>query len=210
MADTMKTPMEALLPRHQADGARGALERAALLRVMRVLAGAIADAPTEALEGTASSASDLGAIATFLVEMSPTLDASETEPLALALLQGATAKRDLERAAGGMAGAEEVATVLGISRQAVDKRRRAESLLAVASPSKDWWYPRAQFSAQGEPLPGLDRVLRAFRVTDPWMRLDALLARDPALGGRSAFEALASGEVDPVIRAVAAFGDQGL
>lgn len=210
MPTRLDLSVAAFLPRHQADGARRALERAALLRVVRVLAGAIADAPTEALEGTASSASDLGAIAEFLLEMSPSLEALDTDPLATALLTGALAKRELHRAAGGMASVQDVATMLGISRQAVDKRRRADSLLAVPSPSKDWWYPRAQFSARGEPLAGLDRVLRAFRVTDPWMRLDALLARDPALGERSALEALARGEVDAVIRAVASFGDQGL
>jgi hypothetical protein len=68
----------------------------------------------------------------------------------------------------------------------------------------------AQFTPEGEPVRGLELVLRAFRVDAPWMQLDALLAQDPALGGRTAFEALRAGEIDAVVQSVSAFGEQGL
>jgi hypothetical protein len=203
-------PIAAFLPRHQAGADRQALERAVFARLVRLMGQAIAAAPTGALATTASSASDVGAIAEFLAEVGPVIAATEADPLAEALLEGAKAKFTIMREAGGVARAEEVAKLLGITRQAVDKRRRSKALLAVPSASGDWLYPRAQFGRDGRPLPHLPDVLRAFRIDDPWMQLDALLARDPNLGGRTAFAALSGGDVDAVIQSVRAFGDHGL
>lgn len=210
MGATLDMSIAAFLPQHKGGEDRKALELAVFARLARLVGEAVARAPSEALAESASAASDLGAMAEFLVEMAPSLTAAGWDPLAAALLRGSVAKRELLDAAGGTLGAEDVAKTLGISRQAVDKRRRVKSLLAVPSASRDWLYPLAQFTPAGEPVHGLERVLRAFRIESPWMQLDALLAHDPSLGGRTAFEALRAGEVDAVIRAVSAFGEQGL
>jgi biotin operon repressor len=128
---------------------------------------------------------------------------------AAALLRGAQVQRELLQQAGGGLSASQVGDLLGISRAAVDKRRRQGSLLGLKLPSGDFVYPAAQF-VKNDVVRGLSDVLSAFHVEDPWMQLDALLARDEALGGRTAFEALAQGDVERVKLAVSSFGEQGL
>jgi hypothetical protein len=205
----MPHPITIQLPKHPGGQDRLALEEAALTRLARVLGEAVVQAPTSMLAVTASATTDLSAATAFLAKMIPALAMEQDYPLASALLRGAHVKEELIQASGGAASAEEVAQLLGITRQAVDKRRRAGTLLAVESPSGDWRYPRAQFQQDGKPIAHLERVLRAFTVADPWMQLDALTAIDPALGNRSAFDALKAGEVDTVIRIVQAFGEHG-
>jgi hypothetical protein len=56
----------------------------------------------------------------------------------------------------------------------------------------------------------LPETLRAFRISDPWMQLEWLVARDAALQGRTVFEALAAGETDRAKAFVGSAGDQGL
>jgi len=125
-----------------------------------------------------------------------------------ALLHGAQVQRDLLREAGGTLSASDVGNLLGIGRAAVDKRRRQGALLGLRLPSGDVVYPVAQF-AKSDVLPGLPDVLGAFRLQDTWMQLDVLLANDQALGGRTAFEALADGDVDQVRAVVSSVGEQG-
>ncbi|HLA80966.1 MAG TPA: helix-turn-helix domain-containing protein, partial [Thermoleophilia bacterium] len=86
-------------------------------------------------------------------------------PLLPALLRGAQAKRQLLEAEGGTLSAAEVARLLRLSRQAVDKQRRTGRLLALrAGPS--WRYPAWQF-IDGQSLPGLPEVLAALRAVSP-------------------------------------------
>lgn len=186
---------------------RAAMERAALARITAFVGQAISKASTRALEqalGEAASSMALtGVLAEALLE-----DATEGE-WAAALLRGAQVNRELLREAGGTLSASEVGTLLGISRAAVDKRRRQGSLLGLKLPSGDIAYPGAQFNKK-DVLPGLPEVLGSFHIQDPWMRLDVLLARDESLGGRTSFKALADGDVELVKSLVSAFGDQGL
>jgi hypothetical protein len=81
----------------------------------------------------------------------------------------------------------QVATALGITRQAVDKRRTRRALLAVPTGSGEFLYPACQFTAQGV-IPGLEAVLLAFRIQNPWTQLSFLLAPTPALRGKLSSE----------------------
>jgi hypothetical protein len=90
--------------------------------------------------------------------------------------------------------------MLGISRQAVDKRRRAGTLLAVREGS-DWRYPLCQFD-QGEVIGGISDVVRGFAAAGPWIALDFLLAADTVLGGRTALQALSDGDREAVRRLI--------
>ena len=198
------------LPRSASSAARperAAMERAALTRVTSFVGRAISKASTQTLEQalgeTAPSMALTDVLAEALLE-----DATEGE-WAAALLRGAQVKGDLLREAGGTLSASQVGTLLGISRAAVDKRRRQGSLLGLKLPSGDIAYPAAQFSKK-DVLPGLAAVLGSFHIQDPWMQLDVLLARDESLGGRTSFKALAGGDVELVKSAVSTFGDQGL
>lgn len=186
---------------------RAAMERAALVRVTHFMGDAITKASTRVLEKALGEPASDEALADVLGEAF-VRDATGGE-WAAALLRGAQVQRDLLHQAGGGLSASQVASLLGISRAAVDKRRRQGALLGLKLPSGDFVYPAAQF-ARNNVLPGLSDVLSAFHVADPWMQLDALLARDEALGGHTAFEALTDGDVERVKSAVSSFGEQGL
>ena len=89
--------------------------------------------------------------------------------------------------------AEEVGRLLGITRQGVDKRRRASGLLAFRR-GGDWRYPRCQFDEEAhEVLEGISRVVQAFAEAGPWVTLDFLLAPDDALDGQTPIAALREG-----------------
>jgi hypothetical protein len=100
-----------------------------------------------------------------------------------------------------------VASALGITRQAVDKRRGRRALLAVPNGSGEYVYPACQFSADGV-IPGIEDVLRAFRIRSPWTQLSVLLAPAPALAGKTIVEALKSGTVERAVAIAASFGEQ--
>jgi hypothetical protein len=89
------------------------------------------------------------------------------------------------QAAGGTLNASEVALLLGISRQAVDKRRRSHGLLGLRQ-GGDWHYPRCQFDeARHDVVADLPRFLRELKGASPWIVLDLLLAPDDTLEGRT-------------------------
>lgn len=128
-------------------------------------------------------------------------------PLLPALLRGAQEKRWLLAAEGGTLSGGEVAELLGVTRQAIDKQRRARKLLALRV-GKAWRYPAWQF-ADGQPLPGLDTILGALRGTSLWSVTAFLLGRNVRLKGRRPLDLLRGGEVDPVDRAARAYGAHG-
>ena len=113
----------------------------------------------------------------------------------------------LERA-GGAATVEQVRPLLGdISRQAVEKRRERGGLLAVRI-GGEYRYPVCQF-ADGDVLPGLPEVLRAFTVRSPWTQLSVRGAEQDALDGRTVLQALRDGDVAEAVAVAASFGDTG-
>lgn len=128
---------------------------------------------------------------------------------ARALLRGLRiAEADLEEA-GGAFDAETVRGLLnGISRQALEKRVREGSLLAVPGPSNRRRYPAAQFTRNG-PVPGLREVRAALQTENPWAVLNFLVRPDPRLGGRKPVELLEEGAVDQVAAAARGVGLQG-
>ena len=115
---------------------------------------------------------------------------ADEDPLAQARATAAQRRREILAEAGGGLSTAALAKALGVTRQAIDKRRRARTLLAVPRPSGDWAFPRAQFGPGLRPLPGLTDVLRAFHIEDPWMQLSELLTPDEDLGVRSIFQVL--------------------
>jgi hypothetical protein len=102
-----------------------------------------------------------------------------------------------------------VAEFLGITRQAVDKRRRERKLLAVPIGS-DFRYPVEQF-ADGEALPGLADVLAAVGLEGAWGTLDFLTATDAELDGATPLGWLKqhTGQLERVLRLARAQGEHG-
>lgn len=132
------------------------------------------------------------------------------DPLRPARLRGLQAARALLEREGGTLTAEEVAEHLGVTRQAVDKKRNAGKLLAVSRGSRSVLYPAWQFTPQGI-LQGLEPVLAALdeNQTDPWAKLSFFLGENLRLGGDSPLTALRAGRTAEVLAAARNFGEQG-
>jgi hypothetical protein len=130
-------------------------------------------------------------------------------PRARALLQGSQiAAADLKEA-GGAFDLEQVQTVLnGVSRQAIEKRVKEGSLLAVPGPSNRRRYPSVQFTCDGL-VPGLKEVQHALPTRNPWAVLNFFVRPDDRLGGRKPIDVLRSGDVELVVSAARGMGMQG-
>jgi hypothetical protein len=157
-----------------------AIERLAAQADEATLVEAMA-APTDF--GTLARAlSDFGAIGTAVAEI---------DPEAIDLAHEIEHRETLVRRADGMLSAEEAGQLLHITRQAVDKRRRGRTLLAIRQ-GGDWLYPRAQFH-EHEAVPGLSDVVKAFDDSGAWVTLEFLITTDSVLDGLTPREALIRG-----------------
>jgi hypothetical protein len=140
------------------------------------------------------------------------------EPNALAVLsEGSLAEmrlRDLEfrktiqEAEGGVLSVEEVARLLGISRQAVDKRRQKGRILALPVGDHRYVYPAWQFSQTGM-LDGFEQVLAELSLPDPWTQAAFFLGENALLDGQRPLDELRRGNVESTCRAAWAMGEQG-
>lgn len=148
--------------------------------------------------GVASQVSDL---------ISFGVDLSSVDPFVEAMARGAAVKQELLESASGGLTSSQVATALGITRQAVDKRRRRRTVLAVSMGSGEYLYPACQFGPEGV-IPGFEEVLLAVQIRNPWTQLSALLAPVPALGGKTVFDALKAGETKKAASVIASLGEQ--
>jgi hypothetical protein len=194
--------------RHPADSARQALAQAFLKRSVKMLERVSSSASSEALKSALSSPTDVGGVASLLSDLAPLgVDLSAVDPFIQAMARGAAIKRELLTSGGGSLTSSQVSSILGITRQAVDKRRNRRALLAVPNGSAEYVYPACQFTPDGV-IPGLEEVLRAFQIRSPWTQLSALLAPVPALGGKTILEALKSGAIEKAIAIAASFGEQ--
>jgi hypothetical protein len=149
-------------------------------------------ASLEALAAALEAPTDFGAVASALGGSAMPEAAIELDPLADALARGAAEREHLAVLAGGLLSASQAGRALGgISRQAVDKRRRANQLLAVRV-GGDWLYPAAQIGADGLVPALLPAVLDGGVQVgmSGWAMLDFLLAPDDALEGFSPIDVL--------------------
>jgi hypothetical protein len=136
----------------------------------------------------------------LLAELAP------TDPLVGARLRGMKVKQELLYSDGQPLRSEEVAQLLGISRQAVDKRRNKGQLLAVSLGKRGYFYPLWQFH-DGGVLPGLDLVLAALAKFDAWTQLMFIKTGDLRLDHLTPLECLLAGNIDPVLTAAACYGE---
>ena len=108
-------------------------------------------------------------------------------------------------AEGGTIGVDDVAAQLHLTRQAVDKRRKAGTLLAVDVGRHGYRYPVWQFTDRGV-LPGLDEILALLAEHSPIAQMGFFLSGNIALDGRRPLDLLRSAVLEPVRRAARAFG----
>jgi hypothetical protein len=171
-----------------------ALERMAAVATSEELVEALA-APTD-IGGMARLLSDIGTLQPECLAL---------DPWAEFLAKGAVMKQELLREAGGAYTTGQVADLLGISRQAVQQRARRGTVLALEAGAAERYYPAIQFDTTGT-VAGLEEVLAAFTVADPWTRLSVLLDTDESLGGKRVIDALRAGKLEQVLRVVRSFG----
>lgn len=140
------------------------------------------------------------------------LEDARESPMARARLRGIRRKREVLETEGGFVGTAEAAEILGgISKQAVDKRRERQTILALPRGGGEYAFPLWQFDEGTKDglLPGLTKLLRSFSVEDPWMRAEFMLAPNNRLGGKRPLDALREGEVEAATRAASTYGVHG-
>lgn len=193
--------VERLLPLAQSPARAALVARA--LDALAELAPQLSDAAVAHAIGARSGAKVLAQI----LEQTPALaDLTRDDPLAAARLRGLRAKQDLLQAEGGTWRAEQVAAHLALSRQQVDNRRRAGRLIGLETGRRGFAYPVWQFDHQGV-LAGLEAVLQAMPVRDPWGQASFFLSGDPRLGGERPLDALRRGRLEDVRRAASGYGE---
>jgi biotin operon repressor len=126
----------------------------------------------------------------------------------MARVRGVERQQNLVEQSGGTLKGERVAKLLGISRQAVDKRRRQNRLIGLTQGRRGYAYPIWQFH-NGKTLSNLEKVLDQLRNHDPWMQLTFFLNANDRLEGSSPLEMLRSGKVEPVLEAATSYGEHG-
>jgi hypothetical protein len=169
------------------DPVRAAFQRRSLAALERIAT----TAPIESLAAALAASTDVGTLARALGDNAVVGAAViSLEPVAPLIARNAEHRLALLERAGGTLNASEVALLLNVSRQAVDKRRRSNGLLGLRQ-GGDWHYPRCQFDeAQHDVVADLPRFLRQSKISSPWIVLDLLLAPDDTLGGRTPLEIL--------------------
>jgi hypothetical protein len=181
---------------------------ALLRRVFRAVTEVTEDVEVETVADALSAGTDLLAVVRLFEQPEAIETLKQSDPLAPARLRGIEAREKLIDLAGGTLSGEEVARALGLTRQAVDKRRRSRRLFAISLGKRGHRYPAFQLT-DGRPLPGLDAVLAALRGHDAWTQLAFFVNGRPDLNGRSPIDALRRGDVHAVLRAAATVGEHG-
>jgi hypothetical protein len=161
-----------------------------------------------ALKDALKAPTELGTILHALERPEVAAAVRDQDPLALARLRGIEAKRRILTEDGGMLSAEKVGETLTISRQAVEKRRKAGRLIGVSLGRRGFGYPAWQFSERGT-LSGLEAVLDALKPHDAWTKLVFFTSDNAATGGKKPLHVLRSGDIEKVLAAARTYGEQG-
>lgn len=188
----------------------GSADAIFLTRALRVFEALLRDLSKDALSSAAAAPSDAEAVFRAMLGARKALldPVRERDPLALARIRGQQARAALLSEEGGTLSASNVAELLGISRQAVNKRRQGGRLLALPLGRHGFAYPAWQFSG-GDLIPGLVDVLGELAGHDPWMQARFFLNPNERLGGSPPLAELRRGRVEPVREAARAHGEHG-
>lgn len=154
------------------------------------------DAP--ALSGSA----DHVALSRFLEHPDLLSGLRVADPLAPARLRGIVVKRRLLDMEGGTVSSQKMAALLGISRQAVDKRRKRGTIIGLDLGRRGYVYPVWQVD-----LPGFAEVLAKLDELGPWAQAGFFLAPNTWLEDRTPLAALRTGQTDAVLRAASLYGE---
>jgi len=177
-------------------------------RLLRVVTNLEKELPKERINEAVAAPTDYLVFLNAISASSLTSEAAAEDPLAAAKFRGLERKRELLEAAGGALSAQGVADLLGITRQAVDKRRAQNQLVALTQGKRGYIYPWFQFE-DGKTLPGLEEVLQELKSFDPWMQLAFFVNANDRLSGKKPAAALRVGSPEDVLRAARSYGEHG-
>jgi biotin operon repressor len=177
-------------------------------RVLKAVDEIVQGLSTERIEEATSAPSDYLVLLNAMTAPTVVTQLTDKDPLAAAKLRGTERQQTLVKSGGGVLSAEETAHLLGISRQAVDKRRRQGQLIGLTQGRRGYAYPAWQFE-NGKTIEHLQKVLHPLREHDPWMQLSFFLNANDRLNGITPLQALRAGDVEQVAQAAQAYGEQG-
>jgi hypothetical protein len=176
-------------------------------RLLRVVANLEKELPKERISEAVAAPTDYLVFLNALSASSLASESAAEDPLAAAKFRGLERKRQLVEAAGGALSAQDVAELLGITRQAVDKRRSQNQLIALTQGRRGYIYPSFQFE-DANTLLGLGDVLEELKSFDPWMQLAFFVNSNDRLSGKAPAVALRAGKQSEVLRAARSYGEQ--
>ena len=177
-------------------------------RAIRAVAELERDLSPHELEEASAASNDYLVLVDALTVAPARTGSLNQDPLSAAKLRGARMQQDLLKASGGTLSAGQVSELLGISRQAVDKRRKQGHLLGLALGRHGYAYPAWQFD-NGATVKGLEPALTALRGHDGWMQVVFFVNPNDRLRDKSPLDCLKRGEIEKVIDAALAFGEHG-
>jgi hypothetical protein len=180
-----------------------------IARAMNALAALTDELDEETLADAAGASSDAQALLKALDQPEVYAALRAHDPLLPARIRGIGARQRLLEAEGGALSAAEAATLLGITRQAVDKRRRAGTLIGLQAGKRGYLYPRWQFTTDGVSLSGLPELLADLAEFSPWMQAGFILSPNLRLNNARPIDALRDGSIDSVRQAAQSYGEHG-
>jgi hypothetical protein len=129
------------------------------------------------------------------------------QAIARALERGVLARKEMEQEEGGSRSSDQIAELLGITRQAVDQRRKARKLIAWQDEAAHWRFPVWQFNEMGRPYPDLATILEEL-PGDPWSDMIFFLSESESLRARP-LDLLRRGKAKGARLLAMRFGRQG-
>lgn len=177
-------------------------------RLLRVVTNLDKELPKEKINEVIAAPTDYLVLLSAVSASSLATESVGDDPLAAAKFRGLERKRQILEAAGGALSAQGVADLLGITRQAVDKRRAQNQLLALTQGRRGYIYPCFQFE-DGKTMPGFEETLAELKSFDPWMKLAFFVNPNDRLSGETPATALRAGRQSDVLRAARSYGEHG-
>jgi hypothetical protein len=177
-------------------------------RVLRAFRRLEDDLPSALIDEATAAPTDYLVAVEALSSAPETTQLVSEDPFIAAKFRGLKRKQLMLEMAGGVLTSEKAAEILGISRQAVDKRRAFNQLLALTQGKRGYSYPSFQFE-DGKTIIGLEEVLAELKEVDPWMQMVFFTSPNERLGDKTPLEGLKKGLVSEVKAAATGYGEQG-
>lgn len=178
-----------------------------MTRVLHAMARLAEVSTQNHLQAVVTAATDTMVLVEALDNKEVLAEIGPDDPLVEARIRGILAQRFLLSAEGGVCSANELGQLLGgITRQAVDNRRKSGKLIALNLGKHGFAYPAWQVH-DGTVLPGLEQVIAELDECDPWTQVGFMLNPNSWLNGETPLAVLRRGGVERVVATARMFGD---